>query len=280
MRVFVTGARGQLGRALLARLGAATVSTGDLPEWDLLNAGQVVSSICDFKPDLVIHAGAMTAVDYAAEHPEEAVQVNGVGSYNVALACQQAGALCLGISTNEVFDGESRRPYQEYDVRGPINPYGYSKYVGEQAIERIAPEYMIVRTAWLYAAGGSNFIHKIIARARSGEPLRVVTDEVGSPTYVEDLADAILALAQTGRPGIYHLTNEGYCSRYEFAREILRQAGLDAAIEPITSDSFRRASTPPKFAPLANLFAAAAGVRLRAWQEALAAFLADQGTGT
>ncbi len=277
MRIFITGHRGQLGRALLHSLRNHDLAYGDLPDWDITKAGHVEAAITAFRPDVVIHAAALTQVDYCATHPDEAVRVNGVGTYNVALACRRAGALCVAISTNEVFDGRADRPYQEYDPRSPINPYGYSKFVGEQAVERIAPEYMIVRTAWLYAPGGENFIHKIIGRAAVGEPLRVVTDEVGSPTYVVDLAEALGRLIATGRPGIYHLTNAGSCSRYEFAQEIVRLVGYDVPVQPISSAEFRRASTPPPYAPLANVFAAALGVTLRPWQEALAEYLAAYG---
>jgi len=278
MRIFITGHRGQLGKALTARLNSHTLAGGDLPDWDMTNTAQVLDTLRDFQPEIVIHAAALTAVDYCAEHPEEAVKVNGVGTYNVALACRQLGARLTAISTNEVFDGQASRPYQEYDLRRPINPYGYSKFVAEQVIERIAPHYQIVRTAWLYAPGGTNFIHKIIARARSGEPLRVVTDEVGSPTYAADLADGLARLVELGRPGIYHLTNAGACSRYEFACEILRLAGLgEVPVEPITLADFSRPSTPPPYAPLANVFAAAAGITLRPWQEALAEYIRAYG---
>jgi len=278
VRLFVTGNRGQLGRALQAqavRLGLAC-DGGDLPDWDMLDAAAVLDRLRSARPDVVIHAAALTAVDYCAQHPEEAVRVNGVGSYNVALACREIGALMVAVSSNEVFDGASDRPYQEYDLRHPVNPYGYSKFVAEQVIERFAPRYMIVRTAWLYASGGRNFIHKIVEKARAGEPLKVVTDEVGNPTSAEDLAEALLRLAATDRPGLYHLTNAGQCSRYEFAGEILRLAGIDAPIAPTTLAEFQRPSSPPPYAPLANVFAAAAGVEMRPWQDALADFLARE----
>lgn len=278
MRVFVTGNRGQLGKALQTRadgLGLAC-DGGDLPDWDMLNAAAVLNRLRDAKPDVVIHAAALTAVDYCAEHPEEAVRVNGVGSYNVALACRDVGALLVAVSSNEVFDGTADRPYQEYDSRRPINAYGYSKFVAEQVIERFAPRYMIVRTAWLYAPGGKNFIHRIVEKARSGEPLKVVTDEISGPTNADDLAEALFELAATDRPGLYHLTNAGECSRYDFAREILRLAGLDAPIMPTTLAEFQRPSTPPHYSPLANIFAAAAGVKMRPWQEALADYVARE----
>lgn len=281
MRIFITGSNGQLGSALRTTLGQHTVDGADLPAWDMTSRTQVTERLEAFRPDVVIHAAALTNVDFCAEHPEEAVRVNGVGTYNVALGCRATHALMVAISTNEVFDGRADRPYQEYDLRNPTNPYGHSKYVAEQVVERFAPRYMIVRTSWLFAPGGNNFIHKIIARARAGESLRVVTDEVGSPTYVLDLAEALARLIETDAPGIYHLANAGECSRYEFAREILRQADLASVpVEPITSAEFSRPSTPPPYAPLANIFGAALGLTLRPWQEAVAAFMADCGTGT
>lgn len=280
MKVFITGHKGQLGRALQTECTAQNIdfAGGDLPDWDMLNLTRVSESLDRIRPDVVIHAGALTQVDYCAEHPQEAVLVNGVGTYNVCVASRAINVPVLAISTNEVFDGRATRPYQEYDQRNPINAYGYSKFVAEQVVERYAPAYMIVRTAWLYAPGGVNFIHKIVERARKGEALHVVTDEVSSPTHVNDLARAIVHLAQLNRPGIYHMTNAGECSRFEFAQEILRLWGLDAVISPITLAEFQRPSTPPPYAPLANVFGAAAGVEMRDWREALAEY-AQQGRG-
>lgn len=285
MRIFVTGHRGQLGKALRARAASQGIvcDGGDLPEWDMLNAEDILEGLRRFRPDVVFHTAALTQVDYCAEHPDEAMRINGVGSYNVALACREIGTLLVAISTNEVFDGTASAPYQEYDVRRPVNPYGTSKSVSEQVIERFAPRYMIARTAWLYAPGGRNFIHRIVEKARAGDPLRVVTDEVSTPTNADDLAAALIRLAETDRPGIYHLTNAGQCSRYEFAQEIVHLAGYDAAIAPTTLAEFQRPSSPPHYTPLANIFAAAAGVEMRPWQEALAEFMAREastvGTG-
>jgi dTDP-4-dehydrorhamnose reductase len=274
VRVFITGNSGQLGRALIACLNDHVVDGADLPAWDMTDLQQVRMAIHDARPDVVIHTAALTNVDFCASNPREAVRVNGVGSYNIAVTCREVDALLVAVSTNEVFDGRISRPYQEYDPRGAINPYGYSKFVAEQVVERFALRYQIVRTAWLYAPGGVNFIHKIINRAQSGEPLRVVTDEVGSPTYALDLAEGIIKLMQTDLPGIYHLVNAGACSRYEFAQAILEASGMGGvSIEPITSADFERASTPPAYAPLDNVFAAAAGVEMRGWREALNAYI-------
>jgi dTDP-4-dehydrorhamnose reductase len=276
VRIYITGIRGQLGAALRLSLDGHTVEGGDLPDWDMTDRGQVLETFEAFRPDAVVHAAALTAVDYCTEHPRDAVRINGVGTYNVAAAAEAVGALLVAISTNEVFDGLAQAPYQEYDPRHPVNAYGYSKFVAEQVAEKLASRCMIVRTAWLYALGGTNFIHKMLARSKAGQTSKVVTDEVSSPTYAADLADGLRKLIEIGGRGIFHLVNEGACSRFEFAQEAVRRAGLDESlIEPTTLADYARASTPPPYAPLDNVFADALGVRLRPWQEALAAFLGE-----
>jgi len=273
VRIFITGQSGQLGTVLQSSLRDHTLGGASLPKWDMTDLAQVRTAFGDFHPDVVIHTAALTNVDFCADNREEAVRINSVGSYNVALVCRELNARMVAISTNEVFDGKSTRPYQEYDQRNPINPYGYSKCVAEQVIERYAPHYQIVRTAWLYGPVGANFIHKILTRAEAGEPLQVVMDEVGSPTNVFDLADALAKLVLTERPGIYHLVNSGECSRYEFAKAILEAAGFgDVEIEPISIKEFSRPSMPPAYTPLDNIFAAAAGIEMRSWRDALVDF--------
>ena len=274
MRIFITGHKGQLGRALYAVLAEHTLTGCDLPELDITDREAIGAAVADFAPDVVVHAAAWTHVDGCARDPERAYRVNALGTQNVALACAEAGAAMVYISTNEVFDGEATEPYREWDPPHPINPYGRSKAAGEWFVRHLLTRFYIVRTAWLYAPGGRNFPHRIIQLADERGALRVVTDEVGNPTYAPDLAKAIAALIRTDAYGVYHLTNAGYCSRYDFAREILRVSGREhVPVEPITLAEFQRASTPPRFAPLANTAAAALGITLRPWQEALAEFL-------
>jgi len=247
----------------------------DLPELDITDREAIRRAIREFRPDVVIHAAAWTDVDGCAREPERAFRVNALGTQNVALACAEAGAALLYISTNEVFDGTATEPYREWDPVRPINPYGRSKAAGEWFVSHLLTRFYIVRTAWLYAPGGRNFPHRILQLANERGALRVVVDEVSNPTYAPDLAAAIAALIRTEAYGIYHLTNSGYCSRYEFACAILRMSGrTDVPVEPITLDQFQRDSTPPRFAPLANTAAAALGIVLRPWEEALAEFLA------
>jgi dTDP-4-dehydrorhamnose reductase len=216
----------------------------------------------------------MTDVDGCARAPETAYRVNGLGTQNVALACQANDAALLYVSTNEVFDGTADRPYQEFDRTNPINAYARSKLAGEWYTHHLLTRFFIVRTAWLYAPGGRNFPHRIVELADERGRLKVVTDEVGSPTYVVDLAQAIQALINTGQYGVYHLVNAGVCSRFAFAQEILRLTGRDEVpLEPTVLAAFPRDSTPPPYAPLENVAAAAIGIRLRSWQAALAGFL-------
>ncbi|MGD2104490.1 MAG: dTDP-4-dehydrorhamnose reductase [Anaerolineae bacterium] len=276
MRIYITGCNGQLGRALGRELTGHTVTGCDLPKTDITDREQIEDAIADFAPDVVIHTAAWTDVDGCARDPEKAYRVNALGTQNVALACASLGAALVTISTNEVFDGSADRPYREWDPPYPVNPYGRSKAAAEWYARHLLERFYIVRTAWLYAPGGSNFPHTIIRLADDLGKLQVVVDEVGNPTYAPDLAAALAQLIQTKAYGVYHLTNSGHASRYDFARTILRLSGREnVPVEPISLDEFERDSTPPRFAPLANTAAAALGIQPRPWQEALKAFLSS-----
>jgi dTDP-4-dehydrorhamnose reductase len=279
VRIFITGYKGQLGQALCAALVEHTLSGCDLPELDITDRHAIGAAIADFAPDVVIHPAAWTDVDGCARNPEKAYRVNALGTQNVALACAACDAAMVYVSTNEVFDGAATEPYREWDTINPINPYAKSKVAGEWFVRHLLNCFYIARTAWLYAPGGRNFAnpHRIIQLADERGALKVVTDEVANPTYALDLGAAIAALIQTGAYGVYHLVNAGYCSRYEYVCEALRIGGRGhIPVEPITLDAFPRASTPPRFAPLANTAAAAMGITLRPWQEALKEFLESQ----
>ncbi len=259
-------------------LAEAALVLIDIPDWDI-TAPRLVPLMAHLKPDIVIHCAAMTDVDGCARNPDLAYHVNAFGTQNVALACQRAGAAMVHISTNEVFDGTATEPYREFDPPRAINPYGASKLAAEQIASRLVNKLYIVRISWLFSPGGNNFVSKIIALADQNNQLQVVTDEVANPTYAPDLAAAVAHLIQTEHYGIYHLANEGYCSRYEFALEIMKQSGREAVpVLPITSDQFQRASTPPSFAPLRNTVGAALGISPRPWQEALGDYLAQVGS--
>ena len=279
MRIFVVGYKGQLGRSLNSALAGHTLAGCDLPELDMTDREAIGTAIAELDPDVVIHAAAWTDVDGCARDPDQAYRVNAIGTQNVALACAACDAAMVYVSTNEVFDGTATEPYREWDAPNPLNPYARSKAAGEWFVRHLLTRFYIARTAWLYAPGGRNFSNpnRIIQVADERGALKVVTDEVGNPTHALDLAEAIASLIQTGAYGVYHLVNAGHTSRYDFVREVLRLGGrAHIPVEPITLDDFQRASTPPRFAPMANTAAAALGITFRPWQAAVEAFLKSQ----
>ena len=273
MRIVVTGDKGQLGQALHQALAGHQIVGLDLPENDISVADQIIPTIIEAEPDLVIHPAAMTDVDGCERDPELAFRVNALGTQNVALACGRCGAPMVHISTNEVFDGKLGRPYYEWDTPSPLSVYARSKAAAEFYVRTLLQKFYIVRPSWLYARGGNNFVAKIQAAADKHGALRVVTDEVSTPTYAPDLARAISALVQTDHYGIFHFVNDGICSRYEWAVEILALSGRgDVPVEQITTDQWPRAAEPPLYAPIVNFAGAALGITLRPWQEALRAY--------
>jgi dTDP-4-dehydrorhamnose reductase len=279
MRILVTGAEGRLGSRLVDLLtNSHEVAGVDIGQFDITNFSAMQDCVADFQPELVIHPAAWTDVDGCARDPQRAIAINGYGAQNAAVAAQNVGASVLYVSSNEVFDGKRGRVYTEYDQPNPGNPYAYSKWVGERAVSSVNPNHYIVRTAWLFAHGGKNFIQSILNAATSGKRLRVVTDEIANPTYNDDVAAAIVQLINTGRYGTYHLVNEGSCSRYAFARYVLDRAGYqDTPIDPIARQEWARASFPPEYTPLANIAGRLIGVTLRSWQEAVNAFWEKEG---
>ncbi|NIN64364.1 MAG: dTDP-4-dehydrorhamnose reductase, partial [Anaerolineae bacterium] len=254
MRLLITGALGQLGRSLQQALEEHDILPIDLPEHDVAEP-TIIGTIEDFQPDLVIHAAAMTDVDGCEVNPDTAYKVNALGTQNVALACQRCDAPLLYVSTDYVFDGTKGEPYLEFDEPNPIGVYGRSKLAGELIVRELLTRFYVVRTAWLYARGGKNFVTKILELAEEREELSVVTSEVGSPTYAPDLARAIARLIEYPLYGTYHLVNEGSCSRYEFARRILELAGKSRfPLHP--AETYQRATRVPANAALRNFCAA------------------------
>ena len=295
MRVAVTGANGRLGRALIEALEEApfTGPMGPTPwtrtdiDLDAVQAEHVHRLIARDRPEVVIHAAAWTDVDGCAREPELALRRNGDATGVIARACAAAGLDLVTVSTNEVFDGERTDGpgYAPDDERAPANPYGASKAAGEETAwaaydDDGAGRLAIVRTAWLHGPPGNDFPEKIARaalRARgAGEPLRVVGDEVGTPTYTRDVADAIVELlwedALTRAPArraIHHLVNRGRASRAEWAREVLRATGIDVPIEEVPASTWQRASTPPLWAVLAPT-PLPSGEPMRDWRSAFA----------
>ena len=274
MRILITGSSGQLGRTLQTQLSDHVLALVDLPEVDITKREQIFTVADAFRPEVIIHCAAYTDVDGCVQNPDLAYLVNGLGTQNVALACQAVGAEMVHISTNEVFAGDRPQGYEEWMDLSPINAYGRSKAAGEIHVRNILQRFYIVRTAWLYAPGGRNFIHSILRKSQQPGQLRVVADEIGNPTYTADLANAIALLITTHQYGAYHFVNKGACSRLEFALEVLRLGGIGGAeVSPILGSQYARASTPPPFAALNNIAGDAIGITLRPWQEALATYI-------
>ncbi len=273
MRIAVTGAGGQLGKALQRVLADAheviPLSRADLD----LEHPDCVQALVETRAQCVIHPAAYTNVDGCARDPDRAYRVNALGTRYVALACQALDVPLVYISTNEVFDGASTAPYAEYDRPAPINPYGFSKWAGEQAVRELLRRFYIVRVAWLFG-GERNFVRTVLRLANERNEIAMVADEIGSPTYAPDVAGAIARLIETPYYGTYHLVNEGFCSRYEFAAATLRLAGrTDVTLRPIALAEYQRASRVPPYTPLRNVAAAELGIRLRSWEEALAEYV-------
>jgi dTDP-4-dehydrorhamnose reductase len=269
MKILITGADGQLGLALQRALSGHDLLPLDHARLDVTDSVAVHKAIVDARPDAVIHAAAWTDTANCERDPERAILVNATGARNVAVACCEAGAMMLHVSTNEVFDGEKDAPYDEDDAPKAINAYGRSKLAGEVAVRETLPEHYIVRTSWLYGPGRASFPEKVLQNAREHGRLRLVTDEVASPTLTGDLAAAIGRLIETREFGIYHLTNEGECSRQEWAEEVLRVAGVEVPIEATTQEAFGLPYRKPAVSALANNRAAKLGITLRPWRAAL-----------
>jgi dTDP-4-dehydrorhamnose reductase len=284
MRVAVVGATGQLGSALVAALRAA----GTAEVWPLGHADlectqprSVDAALARLRPDVVVNCAAFVRVDECEERPEEAFRVNALGALHVARGAARLGAGCVYISTDYVFDGRAREAYRETDRPGPINVYGASKLAGEYLVRQACPRWLIVRTASLFGGTGArgkggNFVTTILARARRGEPLRVVSDVRMSPTYAPDAAHVLARLIARGATGLCHLANRGACTWYEFAQRILALAGISTAVEPVTAASYpMRARRPANSALNVERVEELAAVSLRPWQDALASYLAE-----
>ncbi len=269
MRVVITGSAGQLGQALQESLSNHHLLLVDLPQHDITDYDQIRQAIARFKPDLVVHAAAFTNVDQCELEPDTAYRVNALGTQNVALASQECGAAMLYVSTDYVFDGKKGEPYWEWDAPNPESVYARSKLAGEYYTQSLLTRFYIVRTAWLYSRTGNNFVKRVLELAAERPELHYVTDEVGSPTFAPDLAQAIVKLIARPLYGTYHFTNTGVCSRYEWAKAALELAGRgEYPIFP--TRGYKRPAKVPAYCELRNFCGATQlGITLRPWQEGL-----------
>jgi dTDP-4-dehydrorhamnose reductase len=260
--IVVTGAAGMLGQDVVSAAGDGVValSRADL---DVTDAGAAREALDG--ADVVINCAAWTDVDGAEEHAEEALAVNREGARNVAAAARRV----VYVSTDYVFDGAKRAPYVESDPTAPLQSYGRSKLAGELATAEENPRHFIVRSSWLFGAGGGNFVETMLRLGRERDELRVVDDQVGCPTFTGHLAEAIVALARTEDYGIHHLAGAGACSWYQFAREIFDRSGVECQVEPCTTDEYPLPARRPAWSVLGS----ERGRSLPPWQEGLDAYL-------
>lgn len=272
-KILITGGLGQLGRALSTRLaGTAEIVALGHAGLDVSDAAAVRERFAAERPGAVIHAAALTDVDGCERDPAAAFRVNALGTLRVAEAAAEIEARLLVVSTDFVFDGEKSSPYMETDAPRPLSVYGESKLAGEEYALGVAPRALVVRTAWVYGPGGRNFVNVILERGATGEPLRVVADQAGSPTWTRDLADGLARLLESDLVGVVHMANAGHATRYELARRALDLAGFAATrVEPITTAEMPRPARRPAHAVLGSRVLPAAGIAgLRHWEDALA----------
>ena len=284
MRVFVTGVKGQLGHDVmneLAKRGHEGIGV-DIEEMDITDAESVRKVITEANPDVVIHCAAWTAVDLAEDDDkkEKVHQVNAVGTENIAKVCHDLDCKMIYISTDYVFDGTNHRPYRESDKVNPISQYGTTKRKGETLLLALAPQAIIIRTAWLYSAHGKNFVKTMLRLADSQPEIKVVCDQIGTPTFARDLARAVVKVLQSHQwvPGIYHFTDEGAASWYDFAKAIFRIAGKDVKVTPIPTEDYPTPASRPSYSILDRTrIKATYGIEIPHWEEALADCLRQLG---
>lgn len=278
MKVLVTGVKGQLGFDVMKRLAALnTEARGvDYTDCDLTDGPSVMALVRGEAPDAIIHCAAYTAVDRAETEPEQCAAVNGMGTLNLVRAALAVDAKLLYVSTDYVFSGEGDTPVDISAPYQPRNVYGLTKAQGEEAVRSLMNRSFIVRTSWVFGAHGDNFVKTMLRLGADHSEVSVVGDQIGSPTYTVDLARLLCDMVQTNRYGIYHATNEGYCSWASFAAEIMRQAGLRCTVRAIPTSEYPTLARRPANSRLSKVSLDQAGfARLPQWEDALSRYLAE-----
>ena len=281
MKVLITGAAGMLGQQVTRefRQRGQQVFPFDHGTLDITDLPVVRITLARVAPDVVVNCAAYTAVDKAETERETAFAVNAIGPRNLALACGEVGAALVHVSTDYVFDGDKAEPYVIWDPLQPLSVYGLSKAWGENYVRSLLTRYYLVRTSWLFGPGGSNFVDRILRSAREGQPLRVVNDQRGSPTFTVDLAGGIADLVMRGAYGIYHLTNQGITTWYQLACLVLSQAGLSVPIRPISTRELNRPARRPANSVLDPFpVRETIGRLLPPWPDAITRYLNEVGT--
>jgi len=247
MKVLVTGADGQLGYDVVKKLNELDIEHigVDKKDFDLTNEEETKEFILGYRPDVIVHCAAYTDVDQAEVERELCYQINVLGTKYVAESVKELNAKMLYISTDYVFDGQGDEPFEVTDQPNPINYYGETKYQGEQEVQKLLNKYFIIRTSWVFGEHGDNFVKTMLKLGKEKDEISVVADQYGSPTYTGDLAELIIKMIRTDNYGIYHATNEGFCSWYEFAKIIFQAANMDVNTKPVSSDKFKTNAKRP-----------------------------------
>jgi len=269
MKILLLGHKGMLGSDLMAQFKYRHEVVGmDLGDIDITRADDCQKAVLEIQPQIVVNAAAYTNVDGCETAKEECFAVNADAVKNIADACSGKDITIVQFSTDYVFDGTGSRPYVEEDVCNPINVYGASKLAGENYLRTLTENYILIRTAWLYGAKGKNFVQAILDRARSTGKLTVVDDQTGSPTCTRDLAAATELLIDKNARGLFHVTNRGNCTWYDFAKKILKEARLDTVeISPIKTPDLKRAALRPAYSVLGmQKFMNTTGKTMQPWQ--------------
>ena len=278
MKILITGGKGMLGRTLQRELAGHEIIVADLPEWDITDDTGFVAKVCEAKPELIVHCAAMTKVDDCETNRDLAFRLNEDGSRNVALAAKACGARLFAISTDYVFSGEPPREpwaWSETDIPRPRTVYGASKFAGEQMIQMLLPEAVIIRIAWLYGAGGPSFVHTMAKLgAQEGAPLKVVNDQRGNPTSTKTVTDVVkFLMTKSDVSGIVHGTCEDQCTWYDLTVELFRLLGLKREVVPCTTEEFPRPAPRPHNSALKKSVLNLLGYRTPKWQDALTEFV-------
>ena len=263
MKVLVTGYAGQLGWDTVHQLEARGIEARgvDIQDFSLTDAPAVMACIRDYHPDAIVHCAAYTNVDKAESEPEICANVNGMGTLNMVRAALSVGAKMVFISTDYVFPGTGDQPYRVDDPYGPQNVYGMSKVQGEDAVRSLMTRYFILRTSWVFGKNGRNFVRTMLRLGQEKKEIRVVNDQIGSPTYTQDLARVICDLLPTEKYGIYHVRNEGFMSWFDFATMIMEKAGLPCRVLPVSSAEYPTPARRPLNSRLDGSRLAEAGIR-------------------
>lgn len=276
-KVWITGANGQLGSALNKLLDSREVEilNTDIEEVDVTNAEEVITFAEINRPDVIINCAALTSVEECEENLEKAYKVNAIGARNVSIATRRIGAKLIHLSTDDVFDGKSTKPYGEFDMPTPSLVYGKSKLAGEQFVKDFAQRYFIIRSNWVYGSG-ENFIKELLSVAKQKEIIHISNEAFGSPTSAQALAHFVIELMESSEYGIYHATCEGNCSRYEFAKEIISLAGLKNTIKGVSNEEDELVAKRPAYTILDNLMLHLLGnAKMPHWKTALAEYMSQ-----